>query len=227
MDASAEGIGMDEDADGDIGARSAASGLSDGRSGRSAHIRTSRVEPGDETSDICAGEGADEYALRRRSAGRGGGSGGGDAPSPYSHDTAEEHAASAAAPAAAAVGARGGDGGSGGSSGVPPLVGRGEDEEEDEDMSFYEENSRVQELEDSFADLPTPAPGGNNASGEAGAMGHDGRPILAQRSGSSEGWVDQYTNSSIGGSRDDLTGAPQHAHAAAAAADRARSTPTA
>lgn len=164
------------------------------------------MEPGDETSDICAGEGADEYSLRRRSGGNGGRS---------SHESAEGRAASATA---AGAGARGGDGG--GSGGVPPLVARGEDEEEDEDMSFYEENSRVQELEDSFADLPTPAPGAT-----AGEAGPDGNAILAQRSGSSEGWVDQYTNSSIGGARADLTGAA--AAAATVAADGGILTPKA
>jgi len=124
----------------------------------------------------------------------------------------------------------GGGGGGGGGMGAPlagvagggEAVGDGaaaaaavdEEMEEDGEMSYYDGNARVQEVEDTFSNIPTPLPqtapaveGGD----EVEVTGPGGVIIRSQRSNSSEGWVDQYTNSSIGGSRDDLAGATQQA----------------
>lgn len=90
---------------------------------------------------------------------------------------------------------------------VAPLAGPSEEVGEDGELSYYEEGSRVQEVVDTFADMPTPLPE-EGAEGNGGAVvGADGKVVIrSQRSNSSEGWVDQYTNSSLGGSREDLAG---------------------
>eukprot|EP00752_Nemacystus_decipiens_P005744 g5197.t1 len=104
--------------------------------------------------------------------------------------------------------------------GMAPVAGP---DEEDGELSYYEEGSRVQEVVDTFANLPTPLPapeGGEAEGGEGGGpvMGADGNVVIrSQRSNSSEGWVDQYTNSSTGGSREDLVGVGVAAATAAAA----------
>lgn len=168
----------------------ASSGMSD-RSGTGRYL-ASRIGHGDEHSDICTGEGADEF-IKRRTIGREGG---------FSLESATEDGASAgegsaplaSAAAAAAV-----------SDGRMSSLARSRHED---DLSFYEEGSRVQEVEDNFVDLPTPvragASGEGTAGGESGSAGAvlvrpDGTPMIhSHRSNSSEGWVDQYTNSSVG-----------------------------
>lgn len=166
---------------------SAVSGMS-GRSGRSGLCLTPRIEHGDENSDICAGEGADEF-IKRRSAVVAGG---------FSQGRAKGNGSSAAAggggampPLSASAGAASGDGR------TSSLARR----REDDDLSFYDSSSRVQEVEDTFADLPTPVRAGSGATtggrgsgsvGGRGVVGPDGNILRSQRSDSSEGWVDQY-----------------------------------
>lgn len=105
---------------------------------------------------------------------------------------------------------------------------------EDEEMSYYEGSHQHYDGEggpdEDMNNLPTPvlappttsAPaaraGGAAAASAAaaararGAAGADGMAqgvIHTQGSDSSEGWVDQYTNSSLEGSREDLVGVSQ------------------
>lgn len=166
------------------------------RSGRSGLCLTPRIEHGDEISDICAGEGADEYVQRKRASRNPPASGSGSA-----------------AGAAAAVAGR---------QGITPLVGPNEEVGEDGELSYYEEGSRVQEVEDTFANMPTPTPVPATAEGEGEGEGEGANGgkvmIRSQRSNSSEGWVDQYTNSSVGGSREDLAGVEVAQSAAAGGA---------
>lgn len=173
-------------------------------------MKIPRVEHGDETSEICAGEGADEYANRRRSLGR---------HSPDQADPGDEHAdASASGRRAAAGGGGGGD--------APSELDGQVLVAEDGEYSYYDESHIAGEAVEDMHDLPTPvrAPLGGagraNGSGEVGSgagvdrsEGGGGGPGSAayqtHRSDCSDGWVDQYTNSSLGGSREDLAGVAQ------------------
>lgn len=96
---------------------------------------------------------------------------------------------------------------------------------EDEEMSYYAESHQQYEgeggTEEDMNNLPTPvlapptmsAPsaraGGAAAAARARANGTAQGVIHTQGSDSSEGWVDQYTNSSLEGSREELAGVSQ------------------
>ncbi|CAN0300483.1 unnamed protein product, partial [Ectocarpus fasciculatus] len=196
-------------------------GLSD-RSGRSTRQLGSR-DQGDQASDIHPGEGADEYAIRR--------SGSGNRPSRFSNGVANGNAgggggAGGATATTAANGSSGGARGGGGEEDmdIPDLA--TPRDVEDGDMSFYDGNSRLEEeVVDNFADIPTPAPRGAGAGGRgSGAVaGPDGgRTFRTQRSDSSEGWVDQYTSSSLVVSKAAPSASAQQQQQQQAAAEAAR-----
>ncbi|CAM9631452.1 unnamed protein product, partial [Ectocarpus sp. 8 AP-2014] len=191
MDASAEGAAAEGGfGDGDMVSGGVSGGVSD-RSGRSTRQRSR--DQGDHASDIHPGEGADEYAMRR--------SGSGNRPTRFSNGMANGTGGVAGAGGAAATAANGGSGGARGEEGeedmdIPELATPRDGE--DGDMSFYDGNSRLEEeVVDNFADIPTPAPRGAGARGSGAVAGADGRTFRTQRSNSSEGWVDQYTSSSL------------------------------
>ncbi|CAM9133454.1 unnamed protein product [Ectocarpus sp. 6 AP-2014] len=215
MDASAEGAA----AEGGFGDGDMVSGGVSDRSGRSTRQRSR--DQGDHASDIHPGEGADEYAIRR--------SGSGNRPTRFSNGMANGTGGVGGAGGAAATAANGGSGGARGEGGeeeeedmdIPELATPRDGE--DGDMSFYDGNSRLEEeVVDNFADIPTPAPRGAGGRGSGAVAGADGRTFRTQRSNSSEGWVDQYTSSSLVVSKAAPSASSQQQQQPAAAAEAAR-----
>ncbi|CAN0481593.1 unnamed protein product, partial [Laminaria digitata] len=169
-------------------------------------------EQGDETSDICPGEGADEYVVRRQYASRGGSipatvdDDGNSAPAPLPGILirGRGHHRGGAGPGPG----HGGGGGGGGGIGAVDDLPRSEVDSrimagEDEEMSYYEGSHQHYDGEgegggeEDMNNLPTPRPRGESGGGGGGGDGTGQAVIHTQGSDSSEGWVDQYTNSSL------------------------------
>lgn len=184
------------------------------------NLQTARIEHGDETSDICAGEGADEYAVRRRSEGRGGRTFTALGAARDAQNAAGGHGGVGATNGSGPVSVAAGGGSRDGMSGRRSSSGNEFPSELDGDLSYYEESHQhcdgddVDVEEEDMNDLPTPVLAPPTASsgarhGGLGPRGGQGGSGDAEGSDGSDGWVDQYTNSSLGGSREDLNGVSQ------------------